>query len=152
MYVVKGRVLLIEDWENPGDFGALIRLLQEEKLEVDVMPSNSLFTSPADLISYDCVILANLPRASGETGDNVSSFSDEQILMLVKSVEEMGTGIVMIGGEQAFGAGGWSNTELEKANACRDFQIKNDKVDAVGALVMVICMPVSCLKETIGKR
>lgn len=133
----KGRVLLIEDWENPGDFGALIRLLQEEKLEVDVMPSNSLFSSPADLISYDCVILANLPRASGETGDNVSSFSDEQILMLVKSVEEMGTGIVMIGGEQAFGAGGWSNTELEKAMPV-DFQIKNDKVDAVGALVMVM--------------
>ena len=37
----------------------------------------------------------------------------------------------MIGGPNSFGAGGWSNTELEKAMPV-DFQIKNAKVRAVG--------------------
>src|SRR4029079_2411758 len=37
----------------------------------------------------------------------------------------------------SFGAGGWANTELEKAMPV-DFQIKNAKVKAVGALVMVL--------------
>ena len=43
----------------------------------------------------------------------------------------------MLGGDASFGAGGWANTELEKAMPV-DFQIKNAKVQAVGALVMMM--------------
>ena len=39
----------------------------------------------------------------------------------------MGAGLVMLGGPNSFGAGGWTNTELEKAMPV-DFQIKNAKV------------------------
>jgi hypothetical protein len=49
----------------------------------------------------------------------------------------MGAGLIMLGGENSFGAGGWSNTELEQAMPV-DFQIKNAKVAPVGALVMVM--------------
>ena len=133
----EGRVLLIEDSDTPGEFDYLVGRLQANKIEVDVMPSNQLFTSLAELQAYDSVILANVPRSSGQDEKTVTSFSDEQIAMLVRNTEQFGAGLVMLGGPNAFGAGGWSNTELEKAMPV-DFQIKNAKVQAVGALVLMM--------------
>lgn len=135
----KGRVLLIEDWENPGEFAFLVDRLGEQNIEVQVMPSDRLYTNLAELQSFDCVVLGNVPRASGGQTDNreATNFSDEQIAMLVRNTEQFGAGLVMIGGPNSFGAGGWTNTELEKAMPV-DFQIKNSKVKAVGALVMML--------------
>ncbi|HVT30614.1 MAG TPA: VWA domain-containing protein [Lacipirellulaceae bacterium] len=131
----KGLVLLIENWETPGEFDHLVERLRHEGLEVVVQPSNRLFTSLPELQRYDTVILADVPRASGEDTANVSSFSDDQIKMLVRNTEELGCGLIMLGGPNSFGAGGWANTELEKAMPV-DFQIKSAKVVPVGALVL----------------
>jgi uncharacterized membrane protein len=131
----KGQVLLIENWENAGAFDYLVERLRNEGLEVVVQPSNQLFNSLADLQDYDTVILADVPRSGGEDASSVSSFSDEQIRMLVRNTEELGCGLIMMGGENSFGAGGWANTELEKAMPV-DFQIKSAKVVPVGALVL----------------
>jgi uncharacterized membrane protein/Mg-chelatase subunit ChlD len=135
----KGRVLLIEDWESPREFEFLIQSLGKQNIEVDVMSSDHLFTSLTELQGYDCVVLANVPRASGGETDNkeATNFTDDQIAMLVRNTEQFGCGLVMIGGDRSFGAGGWTNTELEKAMPV-DFQIKNAKVKAVGALVMLM--------------
>ena len=133
----KGRVLLIEDFEHPGDFQFLVERLQELNIEVDVQPSSSLFTSLAELQSYDSVILANVPRVSGEKDDEVQAFSDEQIAMLARNTEQLGCGLVMIGGDNSFGVGGWANTDVEKALPV-DCQIKNAKVQGVGALVLMM--------------
>lgn len=135
----KGRVLLIEDWEHPQEFETLVQRLGERNIEVEVMPSDRLFTSLAELQGFDCVVLGNVPRASGGETDKkeATNFSDEQIEMLVRNTEQFGCGLVMIGGPNSFGAGGWTNTALEKAMPV-DFQIKNAKVRAVGALVMMM--------------
>lgn len=131
----KGQVLLIEDWESSGQFDHLAERLRDEGLELVVQPSNRLFTSLPELQRYDTVILADVPRSSGEDAASVSSFSDEQIRMLVRNTEELGCGLIMIGGPNSFGAGGWTNTDLEKAMPV-DFQIKSAKVVPVGALVL----------------
>jgi len=133
----KGRILLIEDWENKGEFKFLVEKLRENKLEVTVRSSDRPFSGLAELQSYDVVVLANVPRASGDSADDVTNFSDEQISMLVRNTQQMGCGLVMIGGARSFGAGGWANTEIEKAMPV-DFQIKNSKVEAVGALVLLM--------------
>jgi uncharacterized membrane protein len=130
-----GQVLLIENWEQPGEFDYLVERLRDEGLEVTVEPSNRLFTSLPELQRYDTVILADVPRSSGEDAANVSSFSDEQIRMLVRNTEELGCGLIMLGGPNSFGAGGWTNTDLEKAMPV-DFQVKSAKVVPVGALVL----------------
>lgn len=140
----KGRVLLIEDWQNAGDFDYLIDRLRANNIEVTVQPTNQLFTSLAELQGFDLVILANVPRSSGDDTNSLTSFSDEQVQMLVRNTENFGCGLIMLGGPNSFGAGGWANTELEKAMPV-DFQIKNAKVQAVGALVM--CMHASELPE-----
>ena len=133
----KGRVLFIEDWENRGEFHYLIERLQASEIEVDVLPTNRLFNSPAELLAYDCVVLANVAKASGDETNTTVGFSDAQIKMLVRNTEEMGCGLVMLGGNRSFGAGGWANTDLEQAMPV-DFQIKNDRVDAVGALALIM--------------
>ncbi|GIW95583.1 MAG: hypothetical protein KatS3mg110_3624 [Pirellulaceae bacterium] len=133
----KGRALLIEDWSHRGEFDFLVNRLRSNEIEVDVMGSDELYTSLAELQQYDVVILANCPRTSGESADKITNFSDEQIAMLVQNVEHLGCGLVVLGGPQSYGAGGWSNTELEKALPV-DCQIRNAKVNAVGALAMVM--------------
>ncbi len=133
----KGQVLLIENWDKQGQFDHLVDRLRNEDIAVSVMPSDRLFTSLAELQRYDCVVLANVSRSTGTDGDNVSSFSDDQISMLVRNTREMGCGLIMLGGPDTYGAGGWTNTELEKAMPV-DFEIKNTKVVPVGALVLMM--------------
>ncbi len=133
----KGRVLLIEDWSRPGEYAALVEALRRGEIEVEVRGSDRLFTSLAELQAYDAVILAGVPRSSGDDAVSIASFGDEHIQMLVTNTEQFGCGLLMIGGPYALGAGGWANTELEKAMPV-DFQIKNKKVEAVGALAMIL--------------
>ena len=133
----QGHILVIEDWENRGEFDFLIHRLRTKNLDVTLTGSDDLFTSLAELQNYDTVVLANVPRSSGGDADSVTAFSDAQIQMLVRNVQQMGSGLVMIGGPNSFGAGGWANTELEKAMPV-DFQIRSAKVVPVGALVMTM--------------
>ena len=133
----RGRVLLIEDWQHQGEFDELIERLRENELEIITQTSDQLFTSLAELQGYDAVVLANVPQSSGDDAQSVTAFSEDQIQMLVRNTEQMGCGLVMLGGPNSFGAGGWANTELEKAMPV-DFQIKNAKIRAVGALVLMM--------------
>ncbi len=133
----KGHVLLIENWDKQGEADYLVERLRKEDIAVTVTPSDRLFTSLAELQRYDSIILANVSRSTGTDADNVSSFSDDQISMLERNTREMGCGLIMLGGPDTFGAGGWTNTELEKAMPV-NFEIKNAKVTPVGALVLMM--------------
>ena len=93
-----------------------------------VRPSDQLFNSLAELQPFDTVFLADVPR---------EDFSDAQIKMLVRNTQQMGSGLVMLGGPNSFGAGGWTGTELEEAMPV-DFQIKNKQVAPIGALAMLM--------------
>ena len=129
----QGQVLLIENWQTPGEFDYLVDRLRQNQIEVTVQsPATSLFTSLAELQAYDAVILANVPRSSGDDAQSLHSFSDQQIDMLVRNTEQMGCGLMMLGGPNSYGAGGWSNTALEKAMPV-DFQIKNSQCVPSGA-------------------
>lgn len=133
----KGNVLLIENADAKGQFDFLVDRLRTQDLEVEVTATDNLFNSLAELQRYDAVILANVSRSSIEDADSGASFSDEQIKMLVRNTRELGCGLIMIGGPDSYGAGGWANTELEEAMPV-DFQIKNAEVVPVGALAIVI--------------
>ena len=133
----KSRVMLIEDANNLGDYDTMVEALRKNDIVVDVRTSTNLFTSLVELQSYDSVVIAGVPRTGGDSADKVFSISDQQIEMLVQSARQTGLGILMLGGPEAFGAGGWSNTKLEEAMPV-NFTIKNTKVEAVGALAMVM--------------
>ncbi len=133
----KGRVMLIENADRVGEYDLLVEALRRSEIEVEVRNTSNLFTSLIELQGYDSVILAGVSRSVGEDATKIQSFSDDQIESLVRSVQQFGTGILMLGGPEAFGAGGWTNTKLEEAMPV-DFQIKNTKLNAVGALAMVM--------------
>jgi len=124
----KGRVLLIEDYQQPGEFTVLAKRLLDRGLEVEVRGSAEAFSRLDQLQAYDTVILANVPR---------EHFSDDQIAMLVRNTQQLGAGLVMLGGPNSFGAGGWAGTPVEEAMPV-DFQIKAAKVVPRGALVMIM--------------
>jgi Mg-chelatase subunit ChlD len=132
----KGNVLLIENFDQRGQFDYLVERLRAQDIEVTVTATDQLFGSLAELQRYDAVILANVAR-SGADDENVAAFSNEQIEMLVRNTRELGCGLIMLGGPDSFGAGGWANTKLEEAMPV-DFQIKAAEVVQVGALAIVI--------------
>ncbi|MEQ1825755.1 MAG: VWA domain-containing protein [Pirellula sp.] len=133
----KGRVMLIEDFANVGNYETLIDALRRNDIEVDVRDTGNLYSSLVELQSYDSVILAGAPRTSGDDTTKIVSFTNDQVDMLVQSAQQFGMGILMLGGPEAFGAGGWSNSKLEEAMPV-NFAIKNSKVESVGALAMVM--------------
>ena len=124
-----GQVLLIEDYEHKTEYDLLVERLRAQNLEVIVRSSSpeDLFTDLGQLQPFDTVLLADVPR---------EHFSDDQIQMLVRNTQNLGSGLVMLGGPNSFGAGGWTNTLLEEAMPV-DFQIKNAKVVPIGALALL---------------
>ncbi len=125
-----GQVLLIEDYEHKTEYDLLVERLRAQNLEVIVRSSSpeDLFTDLGQLQPFDTVLLADVPR---------EHFSDGQIQMLVRNTQNLGSGLVMLGGPNSFGAGGWTNTLLEEAMPV-DFQIKNAKVVPIGALALLM--------------
>lgn len=70
---------------------------------------------------------------------NVSkdAFTDEQIRVFATNCHDVGAGLVMLGGPNSFGVGGWMNAPVEKALSA-DVQIEAMKVMGKSALVMVM--------------
>ncbi len=128
----KGQVLLFVDHEEEqravAEAEPLRQALMRRNYEVTVYSSKPSFASLAELQQYDTVVLSNVPR---------ENFTDDQIRMLARNTQQLGAGLVMLGGPKSFGAGGWSNTDLEAAMPV-DFQIKNAKVVPRGALAMLM--------------
>ncbi len=106
----------------------------QRKFRVDVRPVEVLNNYPGRdqltvfLSDYDCVILVNVPA------DKVS---EEQQEVLRANTQDQGCGLVMIGGKDSYGAGGWQNTVLEKALPV-DAEIKDLKVQGKGGLVLIM--------------
>jgi len=90
------RTLLIEPFDQAGQYLSLAEMLRREKIEVDVRTSDSAFTSLADLLAYDSVILANLPRSSGDSAESIVGLSDSQTEMLVQNTQQFGAGLLMV--------------------------------------------------------
>lgn len=145
----KGRVLVVEDAASAGQFDSLVDLLRRNEIDVTVRDTSRPFDNLADLQQFDEVILADVPRVTGNGADEITQFTDEQIRQLVQNTQHMGCGLVVLGGPNSFGAGGWTNSELEKALPV-DFQVDNAKVETVGALVLVIDHSGSMAGEKIG--
>jgi uncharacterized membrane protein/Mg-chelatase subunit ChlD len=145
----KARVLVIESAHRRGQHTRFLQALQSARddqgqplLEVHVVGSDQAFSSLAELQQYDAVILANVPRAGGASGvdqdtSRLAGFTDSQIDMLVSNTHDFGCGLILLGGDESFGAGGWANTALERAMPL-DFHITNAKVVPKGALCIIM--------------
>ncbi|MFM7102503.1 MAG: glutamine amidotransferase, partial [Verrucomicrobiota bacterium] len=84
--------------------------------------------SLAEMQSYDAIFLSNL--SAGDLGM-------ESMRLLESAVRDFGVGLVCLGGDNAFAAGGYRNTPLE-ATLPLDMELSSKKVLPSGALVLVM--------------
>ena len=117
----------------------MIKALHEKEIEVKTLVApridgsggiggDRLPTDIAELQPYDAVILANVPK---------EAFTDSQHQLFASNCHDMGAGLIMLGGRDSFGAGGWMNTPVEKALPV-DMQIKALKVQGIGAMALIM--------------
>ncbi|MFL5339351.1 MAG: VWA domain-containing protein, partial [Gemmataceae bacterium] len=129
------RVLVVEQEGKAGQHALLIAQLQragKSKFQIASATTADLPKNKAELgvflSMFDCVILANVPA---------EQLTDDQMEMLRSNTYDQGCGLVMIGGPDSFGAGGWQETPVEKALPV-DCDIKSLKVAGKGGLVMIM--------------
>ncbi len=102
--------------------------LLSENIEVSMIDVTSDVPDLAGLMDYAAIILANVPA-------NV--FTEEQQRMLASYVEDMGGGLIMTGGDDSFGAGGWIGTPLADVLPV-ELEIKHKRIIPRGALVLIM--------------
>jgi uncharacterized membrane protein len=126
--VVKGepRVLLVAGEPQAG--GALRDALTAQRHEVDEVTPEAVPADLTGLASYDAVVLADVP--ADRLGEGVMEG-------LRSYVRDLGRGLVMIGGQGSYGAGGYARTAIEAALPV-DMDVRDRDRQPDVALVVVI--------------
>lgn len=97
------RVLLVASDER--EIASLRTVLSASGLQVDVQGPRDLPIGLAPLSGYDSVILANVSAAE---------LAGDRMAYLQAYVRDLGRGLVVIGGPDSFGVGGYFDTPLEE--------------------------------------
>jgi uncharacterized membrane protein len=130
-----GRILVV-DAEGTDEGRPIAEALEASAANADNLPftvhrikPRELPTELAQLLDTDAVILVNV--ANGE------DFSPAQQQVLLQYVEELGGGLVMTGGPNSFGAGGWIGSPLATILPV-DMDPAQRKEMPKGALVLIM--------------
>ncbi|MFT3786763.1 MAG: hypothetical protein QM770_11450 [Tepidisphaeraceae bacterium] len=127
----KGSVLYIDGVAGGGGTTLRNALVQEgivfddNRLSVDQFP-----TTLVELQNYDAVVLNNVSKGTG-------GLSDLQEQLLTSYVKDMGGGLLMVGGPNTLGAGGWSGSRLEEILPL-NMDVPAKRMIPKGALVLVM--------------
>ncbi|MFN7141184.1 MAG: glutamine amidotransferase, partial [Limisphaerales bacterium] len=120
------RVLILSS--DPQQDAQLAAVLRDSKLEVKLIDAKFFPDTLAEIQSYDAIFLSNV--AAGDLGD-------DRMKMLESAVRDFGIGLVCIGGDQAFAAGGYRGTALERTLPL-DMELSSKKVLPSGAVALVM--------------
>ncbi len=129
---VKGRpnVLYVEGGilREPGQAGHLQRALQHENIDVTVRGPSGIPSTAKELEKFDLVLVSDVPARLMGAG---------QMQALDAYVGQMGGGLIMAGGEDSFGSGGYERTRIEQIMPVRfDSEKIQEQPDV--AVVLVI--------------
>ncbi|HEU0039626.1 MAG TPA: glutamine amidotransferase, partial [Verrucomicrobiae bacterium] len=120
------RLLLISS--DPEQDKTLAAALQSARLDVKLGGVNSLPNSLAEMDSYDAIFLSNV--SAGDLGRDTMQ-------LLEAAVRDFGVGLVCVGGDQAYAAGGYRSTPLE-ATLPVSMELDSKKVLPRGAVALVM--------------
>jgi uncharacterized membrane protein len=120
------RVLLVGN--DPNDTTALRRALEAANIIAEPIAPEVMPADLAGLSAYDAVVLVNVPARS---------LPVPVMAALPSYVRDLGRGLLMIGGEDSYGTGGYGRTALEDAlPVYMDVRNREERPDL--ALVFVI--------------
>lgn len=121
-----GHVLVVDTDGSTGS--AIIRSLQEANIDVRYCGADEFPPNLTRLLDTDAIVLVNT--------DN-SNFTYNQQEMLCRYVEDLGGGLIMVGGPDSFGAGGWIGSPLAEILPV-DLDPPQKKQLPKGALVLIM--------------
>jgi uncharacterized membrane protein len=122
----EGRVLLIAPAASLPE--RLVESLRQDRIAVVTRSPEQLSDDLAELAPFDAVILANVPA---------ESLGEKRQQILATSVRSLGTGLLMIGGPDSFGPGGYNGSPLEEALPVQ-MEVQATKITSKGALVLIM--------------
>ncbi|MEM1070009.1 MAG: VWA domain-containing protein, partial [Planctomycetota bacterium] len=79
--------------------------LDEQSVDIEVRPPEGIPINLTELEAFECVVLSNVPA---------TAISMRQMDLIRLYVEQLGGGLVMVGGDQSFGLGGYYRTRIEE--------------------------------------
>lgn len=128
MIPIKGtpKVLYLEG--DPAKSHYLSRTLEQQDFRVDVRTAYGIPSKLSDLERYDVVVLSDIPAYR---------MSPAQMRLMETYVRDLGGGLIMVGGENSFGPGGYYQTRIEKVLPVQ-FDVQKKQETPSLALVMVI--------------
>ena len=130
----QGRILILTSGDENDERGnwdsaqVLAQALGRERLVCDVEIAGATPLDQVRLLEYSAVILSNV---------SADKFTPEERQGLAVYVRDLGGGLIMIGGDESFGAGGWMDTPVEEVMPV-SFDVKNKRQIPKGALVLVM--------------
>lgn len=122
-----GKVLVLGPMGSAAD-RPLVEALTAKHVEVDYFPVDEFMLDLVHLQEYNTVVMGNIPS---------TSFNDTQQEALARYVRDLGGGLILTGGDQAMGAGGWAGTPIEEISPVA-FTIPPDIKIMNSALVIVL--------------
>ena len=139
----RGRVLVVDGvgFARPGSGGlVLARALDDAGLDVEVRPPAD---APSDLLSleaFDLVILQNVPLDELPAGGDAA---------LASAVRELGVGLLMVGGPDSFGPGGWNGSPVAEVLPVH-LDLPDTLVSPEAAVVFVLDSSGSMARTVLG--
>jgi len=120
------RILIVS--ADPEEDRQLAAALQTPSLTVNLVGLKDFPSSLAEMQSYDSIFISNL--AAGDLGV-------DRPKLLESAVRDFGVGLVCVGGDQTYAAGGYRGTPLETALPV-SMELDSKKVLPSGAVVLVM--------------
>lgn len=122
----KARVLYVDGDESEAAY--LKTALELEGIEVETRPAAGVPRALSELLSFDALILCNVPA---------DQLSLRQMEMIGSYVQDFGGGFMMLGGDASFGLGGYFQTPIEEILPVR-MPIQKDMMRPSLAIFLVI--------------
>ncbi len=119
-------ILIVEG--SPGEGQNMQAALQAAEMQVQRLAPGQMPTTLSELAAYDAILLMNVHAAS---------LPDEAMQALPLFIKDLGKGLLMTGGVDSFGAGGYLRTPLEAALPV-DMDVRNRDLQANLALVLAV--------------
>jgi uncharacterized membrane protein len=104
--VVRGRPQVLVAEKDPAHAQSLVAALRSQNIEVTVVEASQIPKDLAGLQKYDGIVLANVSSLK---------LTRAQMGNIRDYVRDHGGGLMMIGGEESFGLGGYYRTPIEEA-------------------------------------
>jgi uncharacterized membrane protein len=119
-------VLVIEGGPNAGH--NIVAALQATHVDVTVGTPTAVPIALQGLVNYNAVVLADVPAAA---------LGPTRMQVLQSFVRDLGRGLVVSGGENSYGVGGYANTPLEETLPVR-MDIPQHKDTPTIAVVLIV--------------